>query len=208
MLLDVVSVVLQDRWARIGTKHCRRGRVCCAGRVDVSAEATRYEEDTPAGACVPHMTPGTQSQRIGSVWKLPLPVDRKHPPQSPRVRIAVVWSATRRPRVRDLPSDRCPLCRWARGGDGYRKRDTPHARGINRRPATLFYIVTKIGPIQGRCDADWNRCASTATSDRTCCSPGTGHTRRGSSPGRRRPRWAPAGVLFGPTRSLPPEMRT
>ena len=140
------------------------------------------------------------------MWKLPLPEERKHPSQSPRARIIVVWSATGRPPVRPggghLPSDRCPLCRCVvRGRAGYRKRrDTPHARGINRRLATLFFSVTKNRPSQRRCDAEWNRCVCTATSDSTCCSPGPFRTRRGPDP---RARATKLGASRCPVRAHP-----
>ena len=135
----------------------------------------------------PHMTLGKRSQRIGSMWKLPLPVARKHPPRSPRAREP--WSGLRPGDLRcvvggHLHGDRCPLCRWARDGGGFwQRRDTPHARRINRRLATLFYAVTKNRPIQGCCDAEWDRCVGTASRDRIWCSPGTFRSRRGSDPG-------------------------
>ena len=135
----------------------------------------------------PHMTMGKRSQRMGSMWKLPLPEDRKHPPRSPRARIP--WSDLRPGDLlcivgSHLPSDRCPLCRWTRDGGGFwQRRDTPHARRIIRRLATLFYAVTKTRPVQGCCVAEWARCVGTATSDRIQCSPGACRTRRGSDPG-------------------------
>ena len=151
-------------------------------------EATRYDDATLAGASSANHDAG---QAVTE--------DRKHVEASAASRseasTAVAASAYHHGLVRNqasylscalgghLPTDRRALCRWARGREGYReRRDTPHARGINRRLATLFYAVTKNLPIQGRCDAEWYRCVSTATSDSACCSPDTFRMRRGSDP--------------------------
>ena len=178
-----------------GQRQCDVGTAECAARGVWTPLRRRPAMMTPRSPalCQPHMTLGERSQRIGSMWKLPPPVDRKLPPQSPRARISVVWSATRRPPVRPEwpPTQRSlsSLSLWARDGGAWRRRvsgaagHAACAQDQSRPLATLFYPVKKHRSIQGRCDAEWDRRVSTATSDRTCCSPGTFRPRRGFDPG-------------------------